>query len=95
MAGKRLRSSASGRAESRTRKKTISRDTLCKAAATLESQAGELLALAEQLKQTRLKEVEIDGHGLLGRGVENVDRFIGNVSRSVGQVVRSEKRSSM
>lgn len=77
------------------RKRTISLEDVRKAARTLKQQAASLDALAEVMKAGNLEEIEIDGYGLLERGIDEVDRFVDNVDKGVKKAHRNKERSSM
>ena len=77
------------------RKRTIGLEDVRKAARTLKQQSASLDALAEVMKSGGLEEIEIDGYGLLERGVDEVDRFVDNVDKGVKKARRDKERSSM
>ena len=77
------------------RKRTISLEDVRKAARTLKQQSASLDALAEVMKTGGLDEIEIDGYGLLDRGIDEVDRFVDNVDKGVKKARRDKERSSM
>ena len=83
---------SAGRAK---RKQMISDDQIKKAAAMVEHACVELKALAAVMEKHDLSEVEIDGIGLLHRGVDEIDRFIENVDKSVKRARREQERLSM
>ena len=49
----------------------------------LREQAARVSALARGLEDAKLKEVVIDGHQMLFRGLTQVDNFVDNASRSL------------
>ena len=77
------------------RKRTISLEDVRKAARTLKQQSASLEALAQVMKAGGLEEIEIDGYGLLERGIDEVDRFVDNVDKGVKKASRDKERSSM
>ena len=77
------------------RKRTIDLEDVRKGARTLKQQAAALDALAEVMKTGALGEIEIDGYGLLERGINEVDRFVDNVDKGVKKARRDKERSSM
>jgi len=77
------------------RKRTIPLADVDKASQLLAQQSHQLAALADILREEKLAEIEIDGFGLLQRGVDEIDRFIDNVDKGVNQARRDKRRSEM
>ena len=77
------------------RKRFIAVDDVVKGARTLTQQSAALEALVQVIKSTGLKQIEIDGFGLLERGVDEIDRFIDNVDKGVKQARRDKERAAL
>lgn len=82
-------------ATSGARKRFIAVDDVVKGVRTLTQQSAALEALVQVMKSTGLKQIEIDGFGLLERGVDEIDRFIDNVDKGVKQARRDKERAAM
>jgi len=89
--GKKKSAAASGGS----RKRTIVAEDIAKGARTLQQQAAALDALVQAMKSNAVKQIEIDGFGLLERGVDEIDRFIDNVDKGVKQARRDKERAAM
>jgi hypothetical protein len=94
MARRKPRPTSSDVAGSR-RKRTIALAELRKAALYLANQNGRLEGLAAQMEDHGLDQIQIDGQGLLARGVDEVDRFIDNVSKGISQAKRDKERATL
>ncbi len=77
------------------RKQSISAAEVGRAAKLLGNQAAQLTALATQMLEHQLGEIEIDGAGLLDRGVDEIDRYLDNVQKGILKGRREKDRSSM
>lgn len=75
------------------RKRNVSHDVLLHAARLLQQQSTRLTSLADVMKDQKIAEVEIDGYGLLERGIDEMDRFLDNVNKGVNQAKRDKERS--
>lgn len=58
----------------------------------LREQAARLSAMSRSMEDARLKEVVIDGHQMLYRGLTQVDNFIDNGSRSIREARTAQLR---
>lgn len=95
MAKKKSRRSRAGSTPPGTRKRKISADEVKRAARLLADQSDGLKALLAQMQQHGLKEIEIDGHGLLMRGIDTIDRYIDNVDAGIRKARRDKERTSL
>jgi hypothetical protein len=95
MAKKRDRGSRQGSSRGGSRKRIISLDEINKAAALLSQNSGGLQGLAAAMREHKITEIEIDGFGLLERGIDEIDRFIDNVEKGVSKAKRSIDRSAL
>lgn len=77
------------------RKRAVGIEDVLKGARTLTQQSAALDALVQVMKSNGLKQIQIDGFGLLERGVDEIDRFIDNVDKGVKQARRDKERASM
>ncbi len=77
------------------RKRDIPHSTLSHAARLLQQQSARLTALADVMKDQKIAEIEIDGYGLLERGIDELDRFLDNVEKGVNQAKRDKERSML
>jgi len=95
MAKKRERGSRQGSSRGGSRKRIISLDDINKAAALLSQNSGGLKGLAKAMREHKIAEIEIDGFGLLERGIDEIDRFIDNVEKGVSRAKRDINRSAL
>lgn len=95
MAKKKSRRSRARKTPPGTRKRKISADEVKRAARLLADQSDGLKALLAQMQQHGLKEIEIDGQGLLMRGIDTIDRYIDNVDAGIRKARRDKERTSL
>ena len=95
MAKKQRQAKNSDTQATQSRKRMLSREEVRKASLTLSQQSADLQAQAAVMQKNELAAIEIDGVGLLERGVSEIDRFIDNVDKGVNRAKRDKDRSSM
>ena len=95
MSARKARGGEAAKSKTGGRKRRISPADLHRAMKTLGDQTAELAALARQMEEHALREIEIDGLGLLKRGNDEIDRYIDNVSKGIGKARRQKERSAL
>ena len=75
---------AAPRSNSRSaRKEPYNSDRLNQVVERLREQANRAAALARLMDETEITEVEVDGHAMLLRGLNQVDNFADNAQRAI------------
>lgn len=77
------------------RKRAVNVEDVIKGARTLTQQSAALDALVQVMKLNGFKQIQMDGFGLLERGIDEIDRFIDNVDKGVKQARRDKERAAM
>lgn len=77
------------------RKRIVAVAEIQRAAQTLGQQQANMAALVDIMQQEGIAEIEIDGYGLLERGIDEIDRFLDNVDKGVNQAKRDKLRSTL
>ena len=95
MAKNKRRAKSSGARATQSRKRVFTPEEIRKASLTLSQQSADLQAQVAVMQKNDLASIEIDGVGLLDRGVSEIDRFIDNVDKGVNRAKRDKERSSM
>ncbi len=57
----------------------------------LREQATRLASLAKQMQDADLEQVEVDGHAMLVRGLNQIDNFADNASRAVREASEANR----
>ena len=91
-AKKRRGSRAQKQSGKKARKKTISSADIHRAIKLLGLQSSQMAAIAAQMTEHSLEEIEIDGAGLFDRGVDEIGRYIDNLNKGAAKA-RREKES--
>lgn len=74
------------------RKEPYSRERLEAVAERLRTQCDRLGNLARELQEAVVGEIEIDGHAMLLRGMNQIDNFLDNASRALREARISHER---
>ncbi|HWA98589.1 MAG TPA: hypothetical protein VG713_08855 [Pirellulales bacterium] len=73
---KKPRSKTTADDKSNSRKETCSPDLLRKIAERLRGQASEFMAVAAAMEKSGVESIAVDGYGMLGRAMAQIDVFI-------------------
>ncbi len=57
----------------------------------LREQAARIASLAKQMQDTELGQVDVDGHAMLLRGLDQIDNFADNASRAIREASRANR----
>ncbi len=57
----------------------------------LQEQAARIAALAQQMREDSVSRVEVDGHAMLLRGLNQIDNFADNASRAIREANRAKQ----
>ncbi len=57
----------------------------------LREQAARIAALAKQMQDAAVHQVDVDGHAMLLRGLDQIDNFADNASRAIREAARANR----
>lgn len=73
------------------RKERYDEERLGRVAERLREQAARLAALAEQMQVAAAGHVDVDGHAMLVRGLNQIDNFADNASRAIREANQAKQ----
>jgi hypothetical protein len=73
--------------------KRVSRGDVERSAGHVGDLSAQLQALFRQMEENAIRDIEIDGIGLLERGLDQIARFVDNVSSGISRAQREKRRA--
>ncbi|MGE3317199.1 MAG: hypothetical protein AB7O26_18940 [Planctomycetaceae bacterium] len=71
----------------------VSRGDIERSAGHVGELSAQLQALFRQMEENSIRDIEIDGIGLLERGLDQIARFVDNVGSGVSRAQREKRRA--